>query len=165
MIYFLGYHIKKEYWRNGYAKEAATAVKEWAFANTDFETLYSYMTKDNIGSYKTAESIGMKKIKEYPDEKNYISYASPTQVLVDEWVEMRNGDENGTLYVGHVFTTKVRTGIRESHVVAVSEYDSEAGFEYYWGFGWDKAGIETHEQWNDYLETFAQQVKNPLIVK
>ena len=97
--------------------------------------------------------------------ENYISYASPTQVLVDEWVEMRNGDENGTLYVGHVFPTKVRTSIRESHVVAVSEYDSEAGFEYYWGFGWDKAGIETHEQWNDYLEKFAQQVKNPLIVK
>lgn len=97
--------------------------------------------------------------------ENYISYASPTQVLVDEWVEMRNGDENGTLYVGHVFPTKVRTGIRESHVVAVSEYDSEAGFEYYWGFGWDKAGVENHEQWNTYLETFAQQIKNPLMVK
>ena len=97
--------------------------------------------------------------------ENYISYASPTQVLVDEWVEMRNGDENGTLYVGHVFPTKVRTGIRESHVVAISEYDSEVGFEYYWGFGWDKAGAETHEQWNEYLETFAQQLRNPLIVK
>ena len=77
--------------------------------------------------------------------ENYISYASPTQVLVDEWVEMRNGDENGTLYVGHVFPTKVRTAIRESHVGAISEYDSEAGFEYYWGFGWDKAGVENHE--------------------
>ena len=97
--------------------------------------------------------------------ENYISYASPTQVLVDEWVEMRNGDENGTLYVGHVFPEKVRTDIRESHVVAISEYDSESGFEYYWGFGWNKAGVETHEQWNTYLETFAQQVKNPLIVK
>ena len=68
----IGYHIKKEYWRNGYAKEAATAVKEWAFANTDFETLYSYMTKDNIGSYKTAESIGMRKIKEYIDGDEHL---------------------------------------------------------------------------------------------
>ena len=68
----IGYHIKKEYWRNGYAKEAASAVKEWAFANTDFETLYSYMTKDNIGSYKTAESIGMKKIKEYIDGDEHL---------------------------------------------------------------------------------------------
>ena len=68
----IGYHIKKEYWRRGFANEAATAVKEWAFANTSFETLYSYMTKDNIGSYKTAESIGMKKIKEYIDGDEHL---------------------------------------------------------------------------------------------
>ena len=64
----IGYHIKKEYWRNGYAKEAALAVKEWAFNNTNYDTLYSYMTKDNIASYKTAESIGMKFVKEYNDD-------------------------------------------------------------------------------------------------
>ena len=63
----IGYHINKSYWRNGYAKEAAQAVKEWAFKNTNFNTLYSYMTVDNVASYKTAESIGMKKVKEYFD--------------------------------------------------------------------------------------------------
>jgi hypothetical protein len=97
--------------------------------------------------------------------EKYISYASPTQVLVDEWIEMRNGNENGTLYVGHVFPENVRTEILESHVVAVSEYKSETGFEYYWGFGWDRAGIQTHEQWNDYLKTFAQQIQTRLIIK
>lgn len=61
----IGYHIKKEYWRKGYGKEAANAVKEWAFNNTKFDKLYSYMTKDNVASYKTAESIGLKRIKEY----------------------------------------------------------------------------------------------------
>lgn len=61
----IGYHIYKDYWRNGYGKEAANAVKEWAFKNTDYEILYSYMTIDNVASYKTAESIGMKRIKEY----------------------------------------------------------------------------------------------------
>lgn len=101
---------------------------------------------------------------EYFQTENYISYASPTQVLVDEWIEMRNGDENGTIYVGHVFPSHVRTDVRESHVVAISEYDSEAGFEYYWGFGWDRAGIQTHQQWNDYLETFAQQIQSPLTI-
>ena len=64
----IGYHIKKEFWCKGYAKEAAQAVKEWAFKNTNYNTLYSYMTKDNIASYKTAESIGMKRIKEYLDD-------------------------------------------------------------------------------------------------
>lgn len=61
----IGYHIYKDYWRNGYGKEAANAVKEWAFQNTSFETLYSYMTSSNIASYKTAESIGMSRIKVY----------------------------------------------------------------------------------------------------
>ena len=64
----IGYHINKNYWKNGYAKEAANAVKKWTFENTKYETLYSYMNKENIASYKTAESIGMKRIKEYQDE-------------------------------------------------------------------------------------------------
>ena len=63
----IGYHINKEYWLKGYGKEAANAVKVWAFNNTNYTTLYSYMTKDNIASYKTAESIGMKRVKEYID--------------------------------------------------------------------------------------------------
>ena len=61
----VGYHIKHEYWRNGYGKEAGKAVVNWAFKNTKYESLYSYMTKDNIASYSTAISLGMKKIKEY----------------------------------------------------------------------------------------------------
>ena len=64
----IGYHINKNYWKNGYAKEAANAVKKWAFENTKFKTLYSYMNKENVASYKTAESIDMKIIKEYQDE-------------------------------------------------------------------------------------------------
>ena len=35
----------------------------------------SYMKYTNIGSYSTAIANGMKKIKEYSDEKNEISYA------------------------------------------------------------------------------------------
>lgn len=64
----IGYHIKKEYWRNGYAKEAGLAVKEWGFTNTKFQELYAYMTAKNEPSYKTAASLGMKKIKEYYDD-------------------------------------------------------------------------------------------------
>ncbi len=64
----IGYHINKKYWRNGYAKEAGIAVKEWAFKNTKYTKLYSYMTKDNTPSYSTAMSIGLKFVKEYNDE-------------------------------------------------------------------------------------------------
>lgn len=44
--------------------EAAKAVRDRAFENTDFDTLYSYMKYTNVGSYSTAEAIGMKKLKE-----------------------------------------------------------------------------------------------------
>ena len=68
----VGYHINKKYWRNGYAKEAGLAVVKWAFMNTNYLNLYSYMTKDNIASYKTAESLGMKFLKEYKEEEEVL---------------------------------------------------------------------------------------------
>ena len=70
----IGYHIHKNFWRNGYAKEAATAVRDWAFENRNFDSLYSYMKYTNVASYSTARSLGMEKIKEYPDEKDGILY-------------------------------------------------------------------------------------------
>jgi RimJ/RimL family protein N-acetyltransferase len=71
----IGYHINKKHWQKGYAKEAAKAVRDWAFNNTNYDALYSYMNTSNIASYKTAESIGMKKIKEYFDgEENLFVY-------------------------------------------------------------------------------------------
>ena len=66
----IGYHIHKKHWRQGYAKEAALAVKEWLFENTEFETVYSYMTATNVASYSTAASIGMQRIKEYFDTQS-----------------------------------------------------------------------------------------------
>ena len=71
----IGYHINKRYQRQGFGSEAARAVRNWAFENTEYDSLYSYMKYTNTASYSTAASIGMKKIKEYPDEKNTVSYA------------------------------------------------------------------------------------------
>lgn len=66
----VGFHIRGDCQRKGYAKEAASAVRDWAFRNTDFPALYSYCNYRNTASYKTAESIGMRFLKEFPDEKN-----------------------------------------------------------------------------------------------
>ena len=70
----IGYHIKKTHWRKGYAKEAAAAVRDWCFSNTEFNAVYSYMTYTNIPSFSTAASIGMKRIKEYSDEQGVLHY-------------------------------------------------------------------------------------------
>lgn len=71
----IGYHIHKKYWRRGFAKEAARAVRDWVFISTEYNEIYSYMKYTNVGSYSTAMANGMRKVKEYLDPKNSISYA------------------------------------------------------------------------------------------
>lgn len=70
----IGYHIHKDYWRQGYAKEAASAVRDWLFERTDFDAVYSYMTHTNVASYSTAASVGMKRIKEYADANGTLHF-------------------------------------------------------------------------------------------
>ena len=72
----IGYHIRRDKQRMGYAKEAAAAVRDWAFANTDYPALYSYCKYTNEPSYKTAEAIGMHFEKEYLDEVNEVTHVS-----------------------------------------------------------------------------------------
>ena len=74
MLPEIGYHIHKKYWRRGFAKEAARAVRDWVFRHTQFDTVYSYMKYTNLASQATAAANGMKKIREYPDPKNAVSY-------------------------------------------------------------------------------------------
>lgn len=76
MLPEIGYHIRADQQRKGYAREAAAAVRDWAFANTDYPALYSYCKYTNVPSYKTAEAIGMHMEKEYPDEANEITHVS-----------------------------------------------------------------------------------------
>jgi RimJ/RimL family protein N-acetyltransferase len=83
----IGYHIHKKYWRRGFAKEAARAVRDWVFENTDYDKIYSYMKYTNVASYSTALANGMKKVKEYPDPKNEISYAYA--ITRREWEELK----------------------------------------------------------------------------
>ena len=80
----IGYHIDKAFWRQGYAKEAATAVRDWFFRNRDFDAVYSYMTKTNAGSYSTAASVGMKRLKEFTDKDYTECYVY--RITRNEWL-------------------------------------------------------------------------------
>ena len=64
----IGYHIRADKQRLGYAREAASAVRDWAFTHTTFRVVYSYMRTGNIPSAKTAESIGMSLADKYTDD-------------------------------------------------------------------------------------------------
>ena len=76
MLPEIGYHIRGDCQRRGYAGEAAKAVRAWAFRNTDYPALYSYCKYTNVPSFKTAEAIGMRFACEYPDEVNGTTHVS-----------------------------------------------------------------------------------------
>ena len=85
----IGYHIRKDKQRRGYAKEAAAAVRDWAFENTPFQTLYSYMKSTNVPSSRTAASIGMRFTKEYADETNELTKIFA--ITKAQWLYLRSG--------------------------------------------------------------------------
>lgn len=69
----IGYHIRADKQRKGYAKEASIAVRDWTFCNTPFNMVYSYMKNTNEASAKTAMSYGGKQVDEFSDETNGIT--------------------------------------------------------------------------------------------
>lgn len=53
----------------------------------EYDIIYSYMKYTNVGSYSTALANGMKKVKEYQDPKNTISYVYA--ITREEWKKMK----------------------------------------------------------------------------
>ena len=84
----IGYHILRRCQRQGYAKEAAAAVRDWAFENTPFMRVYSYMKKSNIPSSATAESVGMHLAGEYTDAEGAVT--AVYELTREEWTGMKN---------------------------------------------------------------------------
>lgn len=83
----IGYHIHKKHWRKGYGSEAARRVRDWAFENTEYDCLYSYMKYTNVGSYATAKAAGLEKIKEYPDDEDGILYVYA--ITREKWKKLK----------------------------------------------------------------------------
>lgn len=86
----IGYHICKDQQRKGYAKEAARACRDWAFENTPFNMLFSYMKYTNVGSYSTAVSNGMGFLEEYEDEVNTLTKVY--RITREEWNRLKGGN-------------------------------------------------------------------------
>lgn len=69
----IGYHMRKDQQRKGYAKEDTIAVRDWTFNNTPFNIVYSYMKHTNAPSCNTAIAYGCKQVDEFEDEVNEIT--------------------------------------------------------------------------------------------
>lgn len=80
----IGYHIRADKQRNGFAKEAAIAVRDWTFNNTSFNVIYSYMKYTNVPSVKTAISYGCRQVDEFSDEINEITKVFA--ISRNEWI-------------------------------------------------------------------------------
>jgi len=63
----IGYDFLSKYWNQGYATEAAEAVRDYAIEklNIDSESICSFIRKDNKASQRVSEKIGMQRVKEY----------------------------------------------------------------------------------------------------
>ena len=83
----IGYHIRRDRQRNGYAKEAAAAVRDWTFRSTPFREIYSYMKSANIPSARTAPAYGCRQVAAYEDASD-----GPTLVFAiskEEWLALQ----------------------------------------------------------------------------
>ena len=80
----IGYHIRADKQRKGYAKEAAIAVRDWTFQNTPFNIVYSYMKHTNEPSARTAMSYGCKQVDEFSDEIN--EFTKVFAITREEWI-------------------------------------------------------------------------------
>lgn len=103
------------------------------------------------------------------DAKNgYMTYVDPT-----------TGPGQGKIFMGAAFPENVEDAKvvlfpeeekrsrnnAYGHALAVSEYEPNEEYVYYWGFAWDQADIQTPEAWNEYMKEFAQKVRTPLKVR
>ncbi|MBR2435445.1 MAG: GNAT family N-acetyltransferase [Lentisphaeria bacterium] len=86
----IGYHVHKKYWRQGFAKEACAAVRDWFFLSTAFDSVYSYMNRENIASCATAAANGMTRIKAYETEDEALFVYRITR---DEWEKQRRPEK------------------------------------------------------------------------
>lgn len=80
----IGYDFLSKYWNQGYATEAAKAVRDHAIyeLNIASNSLCSFIRKNNTASQRVSEKIGMQKIKEYSSYGiDYVLYAFSSELI------------------------------------------------------------------------------------
>lgn len=83
----VGWLIREDRWRRGYAFEAMRAVLEWAFGRIDAPFLVAITNKANLGSWKLMEKLGMKRCQslDFLDDEPLIQYV----LTKTQWEDMQ----------------------------------------------------------------------------
>lgn len=73
----IGWLIREDRWRRGYAHEAMVAVLEWAFGRVDAPHVVAITNPPNIGSWKLMEKLGMERREDldFVDGEPLIQYS------------------------------------------------------------------------------------------
>lgn len=61
----LGYDFRSDFWNQGFATEAATAVRDYAFGVLELPRLISLIRVGNLSSRRVAEKVGMTLLEEF----------------------------------------------------------------------------------------------------
>ena len=85
----IGWLVREDRWRRGYAREAMEAVLEWAFGRVDAPHVVALTSEANVGSWKLMEELGMTRRSDldfddpdYPPEDRHVIQYSLTR---EEW--------------------------------------------------------------------------------
>lgn len=83
-VYEIGFHLRRKFWGNGYAKEAASAVIDYAFEQIKAEKLFAGHHPENQASRILIEKLGFREIgRRYykPTGLNHPSY----ELTYEQW--------------------------------------------------------------------------------
>ena len=81
----IGYDFLSKYWNQGYATEAAKAVKNYAIEKLDIDSkvICSFVRIHNKASQRVAEKIGMRRLKEFETSGvKYFLYALSKEYFI-----------------------------------------------------------------------------------
>jgi len=83
----IGFDFKRRIWNQGYATEAAAAVRDYGFTEFGFAKLSAWIDPENVASRRVAEKIGMTVEKQvYRGKKQYAIYS----LAIEDWRHMLN---------------------------------------------------------------------------
>ena len=91
--YEVGWLVREDRWRRGYAEEAMRGVLDWAFGRVGAPHVVALTSAGNIGSWKLMEKLGMERREDLdfedpsfpPEDRATILYS----LTAEEWATQR----------------------------------------------------------------------------
>ncbi len=89
----IGWLVREDRWRMGYAKEAMCAVIDWAFEQHGAPHVVALTSESNVGSWKLMEKLGMVRCEDLDfDDPFFSAEDNPTiiyRLTPEQWAEAK----------------------------------------------------------------------------